>query len=125
MTEISISIRSAHGTEIIPVRRSRVTIGRGEDAIIRINDPGLAPLHASINIDGERVWVLDEQSVGGSFVNGNRVPAQGYVLKNGDEIVIGNDTVMIINLLSSTSKEGAHVARGDSKRPALRVPLTV
>src|SRR5262249_13958691 len=126
MTEVSLNVRSTHGTEIIPARLSRVTVGRGEDATIRINDPGLSLLHASINVDGGRVWILDEQSVGGSFVNGNRVPAHGHALRDGDEIVIGDDTVILVNLLSSSPKAGSQLASGDSKRAMpLRVPLTV
>ena len=44
------------------------------------------------------MWVLDENSPDGTFLNGERVPPQGLPLADGDEIFLGEHTTLILHL---------------------------
>lgn len=97
MDEIILRFTSADGAAgEIPVAGSRVSFGRGSEADFRFADDGLSRLHASVNRDGERLWILDENSTNGSFVNGSKVPASGTPLLDGDVISIGHQTKMTV-----------------------------
>jgi len=48
---------------------SKLTFGRGKDVDLRFDDGGLSRLHASIYRDGEKIWIVDENSTNGTFVN--------------------------------------------------------
>ncbi|GIU81457.1 MAG: FHA domain-containing protein [Acidobacteria bacterium] len=91
---------------------SKLTFGRGKQVDLRFDDEGLSRLHASIYCDGERVWIIDENSTNGTFVNEVRVPSQGMVLQDGDEIRAGEHTELQIRIFSE-----ANVARAEVVEP--------
>ncbi len=119
MLEITLTVQSPEGTKQVPVAEGRLTIGRSDKADLCLNDTGLSRLHASIYREGERVWILDEGSTNGSFVNGQPVPAAGLPLANGDEIRLGNNTMIAVKLVDP---EAAHAPSGPSPKPT-RLPL--
>lgn len=62
-------------------------IGRSLAADVRFDDPTVSRRHALIVRQPDGVRVLDDRSLNGVFVNGERV--EGRVLDDGDEIVVG------------------------------------
>ncbi|MEW6730051.1 MAG: FHA domain-containing protein [Acidobacteriota bacterium] len=108
--EVILTIQSPAGLEQLPLSCDHLTIGRGENAGITIKDSSLSRLHASINRAVDRLWVLDEGSTNGTFLNGKRVPTEGLPLKNGDEITIGVSTKIRI-AVSQAKDEGKPSAR--------------
>ncbi len=114
MNDVTLTIWSNGQTLTVPMQGSRVIIGRGESADIRLDDSGLSRLHASINSDGQRAWVMDEGSTNGTFVNGKRASAQGTALQDGDQITIGDTTKIKFNVASA----GVLVAEAATKTPA-------
>ncbi len=92
MIEVTLTYPTPEGSEEIPFEEGRISFGRGTDADLRLDDDGLSRLHATIYREGDRVWVLDENSTNGTFVNGNQVPPSGTPLKNGDTVRIGHYT---------------------------------
>ena len=62
-------------------------IGRSLSADLRFEDPTVSRRHAVLILEAEGVRVLDDRSLNGVFVNGERVVSQ--LLGDGDEIVIG------------------------------------
>jgi pSer/pThr/pTyr-binding forkhead associated (FHA) protein len=97
MKEFVLNISSPEGSKQIPLTNTRLTIGRSDIASIIINDDGLSRLHASIHRDGDRIWILDEGSTNGTYVNGNAVSPAGTPLSAGDRIQIGNHTSIVID----------------------------
>jgi len=93
--EVTLIIHSVDGAREVPLSGSRLTLGRTEPADLVINDQSLSRVHASINRDGDRIWIIDEGSTNGSLVNGAAVPASGTPLRDGDEIYLGNTTVVV------------------------------
>ncbi|HVG38175.1 MAG TPA: FHA domain-containing protein, partial [Pyrinomonadaceae bacterium] len=110
MVDVTLIINSPEGTRQITLPADRLTIGRTELSSVVINDEGLSRLHASINRDGDRVWILDENSTNGSRVNNAPVPPAGVLLRSGDQISIGNHTTIQVLF-------GAPVQQIDAARP--------
>ena len=62
-------------------------MGRSLAADVRFDDPTVSRRHALIVRQADGVRVLDDRSLNGVFVNGERV--EWRVLCDGDEIVVG------------------------------------
>jgi len=71
----------------VTVPGSSMRIGRSLSAELRFEDPTVSRRHAVLLVEDEGVRVLDDRSLNGVFVNGDRVVSQ--LLGDGDEIVIG------------------------------------
>ena len=80
-----------------PLAAPGVVIGRGAEADLRIDDPGISRRHAQIKVqavDGEvTVTVLDLNSTNGVILNGRRVSEAA--VGNGSQIRLGNTTLTI------------------------------
>ena len=72
------------GTQIIPLYRSVINIGRRLDNHIVIDDPRVSRAHAQLRTVKERFVLFDLNSSGGTFVNGERIDQS--VLYPGDVI---------------------------------------
>ena len=66
---------------------SSMRIGRSLSAHLRFEDPTVSRRHAVLILEAEGVRLLDDRSMNGVFVNGERVVSR--VLEDGDEIVVG------------------------------------
>jgi pSer/pThr/pTyr-binding forkhead associated (FHA) protein len=73
--------------KIVALEREWTRIGRSLAADIRFDDPTVSRRHALIVRQADGVRVLDDRSLNGVFVNGERV--EWRVLGDGDEIVVG------------------------------------
>src|ERR1051326_5323894 len=93
--EVSLIIHSVAGAREVPLTRSRLTLGRTDAADVEIDDQSLSRVHASVNRDDDRVWIIDEGSTNGTLVNGTPVPPSGKPLRDGDEIYLGNPTIVV------------------------------
>ncbi len=74
------------------------TIGRGTDADIRINDPGISRLHARVNVrstpdGGTSIAIEDLGSTNGIHVDGQRVRFAD--LREGSRIELGNTRLLV------------------------------
>lgn len=80
-----------------PLDPPGLVIGRGNDADLRINDPGVSRRHAEIRVyPGEnvpQVSVVDLGSTNGMLVNGQRV--QQATLDDGATVKIGSTTMTV------------------------------
>src|SRR5207253_10639051 len=74
-------------TRIVALEREWTRVGRSLAADVRFDDPTVSRRHALIVRQADGVRVLDDRSLNGVFVNGERV--EWRVLTDGDEIVVG------------------------------------
>ena len=74
-------------TEAIALKREWTRVGRSLAADVRFDDPTVSRRHALIVRQADGVRVLDDRSLNGVFVNGERV--EWSPLTDGDEIVVG------------------------------------
>ncbi len=87
---------SDHEIVTFPLRREWTRIGRSLAADIRFDDPTVSRRHALIVRQPDGLRVLDDRSLNGVFVNGERV--EWSTLAEGDEIVIGRHHLHFLNL---------------------------
>lgn len=80
-----------------PLTPPGFTLGRGTDADVRINDPGISRLHARVSVHGEgsdlHVTIEDMGSTNGIVVDGRRV--QSARLRDGSRIELGNTRMLV------------------------------
>ncbi len=105
MLEVILTYPTDEGSREIALEDGKVSFGRGSEADYRFDDDGLSRLHATIHREGDNVWILDENSTNGSFVNGEPVSPNGTVLYNGDKIKIGHYTTLSIKISSKQSSQ--------------------
>ncbi|HEY7968196.1 MAG TPA: FHA domain-containing protein [Solirubrobacteraceae bacterium] len=72
---------------VVPLTREWTRIGRGLAADVRFDDPTVSRRHALIVRGADGLRVLDDRSLNGVFVNGERV--EWSPLGHGDEIRVG------------------------------------
>lgn len=98
MLEVILTYPTPEGSREIAIEKDRTSFGRG-DVDHRFDDEGLSRLHSTIYRDGDRIWIVDENSSNGTFVNGSRISGSGTPLVNGDNIKIGNRTNLNVRLV--------------------------
>jgi predicted nucleic acid-binding Zn-ribbon protein len=74
-------------TRIVALTREWTRIGRSLAADVRFDDPTVSRRHALVVRQADGVRVLDDRSLNGVFVNGERV--EWRALHDGDEILVG------------------------------------
>jgi two-component system cell cycle response regulator len=89
------------------IEREETTIGRSEEAPIRLHDEGVSRRHARIVRVGSDVWLEDLESANGTRVNGEAIERRR--LQDGDKINIGGRTVLRF-AHSDALEEGFHQA---------------
>lgn len=82
-----------------------VTIGRTEASSLVLSDSGLSRRNTTIFRDADAVLIVDEGSLNGTILNGNRVQDAATELRDGDEIRIGSETVIRVEITDSLTKE--------------------
>lgn len=80
-----------------PLSPPGFTLGRGTDADVRINDPGISRLHARVSVRGTdaspQVTIEDMGSTNGIIVDGRRV--QTAPLRDGSRVELGNTRMLV------------------------------
>ena len=79
-----------------------VTVGRSQDASIVLSDPYASRVHAALQIGESGVTLQDQESAGGMYVNGERVPEAK--LSHGDTIRLGESELRFESAASSSSQ---------------------
>ncbi len=99
------------------LQREWTRIGRSLAADIRFDDPTVSRRHALIVRQPDGLRVLDDRSLNGVFVNGERV--EWSTLADGDEVVIGRHHLHFVDVpvisgmrASHTSDHGAAAQTG-------------
>ena len=80
------------GTQIVPLNRSVINIGRRLDNHVVIDDPRVSRNHAQLRIVKDRFVLFDLNSSGGTFVNSQRTNQS--VLYPGDVISLAGVTLI-------------------------------
>jgi pSer/pThr/pTyr-binding forkhead associated (FHA) protein len=91
---------------IAPLDRDWTRIGRSLAADVRLDDPTISRRHALIVRGPDGVRVLDDRSLNGVFVNGERV--EWRVLADGDEIVVGRYRLHFVSIAADPEKTNGH-----------------
>ena len=101
---------------LFALRREWTRIGRSLAADIRFDDPTVSRRHALIVRQPDGLRVLDDRSLNGVYVNGERV--EWSPLADGDEIVVGRHHLHFIVVRAVTGTREFHGTDGPASRRA-------
>jgi hypothetical protein len=90
---------------VMPLTREWTKIGRSLTADIRLDDPTVSRRHALICRQPEGVRVLDDRSLNGIFLNGERT--EWAELNDGDELLIGRYRLYFVDRDSERDSSAA------------------
>ena len=111
-----------------PLQLGGNTLGSGGGCDVILPPNGVAKKHATISKIGNKISIKDDNSLNGTFVNGNKLPAfQDISLNNLDVIVIGNSKLILYNnkLFYQIYKRGVQLDAIDViKRVSIRFKAT-
>jgi pSer/pThr/pTyr-binding forkhead associated (FHA) protein len=91
-----LAYEDAGRVRVADLQKEWTRIGRSLAADIRFDDPTVSRRHALIVRQPDGVRVLDDRSLNGVFVNGERV--EWRALRDGDEIVVGRYRLQYLHL---------------------------
>lgn len=96
MADVPVLVCTAGSLQgrVVHVPEGGLTLGRAEDNDIVIIDDGVSRYHARMLYDGGSLWLRDNGSRNGIFVNGQRV-TDHRALKVGDVIAISSHTFAV------------------------------
>ena len=97
----------------VALSREWTRIGRSLAADVRFDDPTVSRRHALIVRQPDGARVLDDRSLNGVFVNGERV--EWSTLQDGDEVLVGCHSLRYLEI----SAEGAAPADAAGRRRQL------
>jgi hypothetical protein len=97
-------------TTVVALTREWTRVGRSLAADVRFDDPTVSRRHALLVRQPDGVRVLDDRSLNGVFVNGERV--EWRMLEDGDEITVGRYRLYFQSLDSRAVAQGAERTGG-------------
>jgi predicted RNA-binding Zn-ribbon protein involved in translation (DUF1610 family) len=95
------------GVRAVALPEGFMRIGRSLAAEVRFDDPTVSRRHAIVHREDGQARLLDDRSLNGVFVNGER--AEWHELGDGDEILIGRFRMYFLKLTGAAG-------RGESER---------
>jgi hypothetical protein len=127
MREITLYIETPDGRQTVALE-GEITIGRTPLAKIVAADASLSRVHATFWREDETVWLADENSTNGTYVNGERISGERR-LNDGDEVQLGFDTRVYFERVPSSKfqvpSQKTDVAKSEAKIPAAASPKSV
>ena len=81
---------------VVPLEEGWTRLGRSLAAHVRFDDPTVSRRHALVHREGGAVRVLDDRSLNGVWVNGERVDWRE--LKDDDEITLGRFRLYVMRI---------------------------
>jgi len=103
-----LAYRDEERIHVVPLEEGWTRIGRSLAAHVRFDDPTVSRRHALIHREDEGARVLDDRSLNGLFVNGERV--EWHQLQDGDELLIGRFRVYFLSLMDAAPRPGREPA---------------
>lgn len=92
-------------TKVVALTREWTRIGRSLAADVRFDDPTVSRRHALVVRQPDGVRVLDDRSLNGVFVNGERV--EWRTLDDGDEILVGRYRLTFVSVPAERAGQAA------------------
>jgi hypothetical protein len=102
---------------VVALTQEWTRVGRSLAADVRFDDPTVSRRHALLVHQADGVRVLDDRSLNGVFVNGERI--EWRMLKDGDEIVVGRYQLRFLTVPGRLADQGSP---GESRPVAAHIP---
>ncbi|MGA1790446.1 MAG: FHA domain-containing protein [bacterium] len=105
MIKVMLQFKDRILREVQSVDRA-ITIGRGIENVIRIDNPAVSKYHARILKDQDQYVIEDLDSTNGTYLKEKRI--NRLVLRDEDEITIGKHTIKIFFQETVGWRPGGH-----------------
>lgn len=93
---ICVKINSSKGEKSVVVKSASFFIGRGHDCTIRIDNSGISRTHVEISFEDGILYVADQGSSNGTFLNGTKLTGFQRVSTNPtDKIALGRSDIIL------------------------------
>ena len=103
-----LAYRDDARVRVVPLQEGWTRIGRSMAAHVHFDDPTVSRRHALIHREGGASRVLDDRSLNGVFVNGERI--EWHSLGDGDEILVGRFRLYCLSMEPSPAASGGRAA---------------
>lgn len=102
-----VTVQQGEDVEYKIVDDNTFTVGRSLDATIAFSDPDISRIHLIVTLKHDRIWIEDQGSANGTFVNDQKIPAQKTVsVEPGDKVKVGKSEIYLsFNLLEKCFKK--------------------
>lgn len=102
-----VTVQQGEEVEYKIVDDNTFTVGRSLDATIAFSDPDISRIHLIVTLKHDRIWIEDQGSANGTFVNDQKIPAQKTVsVEPGDKVKVGKSEIYLsFNLLEKCFKK--------------------
>jgi len=87
-THAELVMQTTSGAHAFPIEANMITIGRGLNNDIILEDPRISRQHAQLRYKSRRFLIADNGSTNGTYVNGTPVTTE-QVLRDGDIVSLG------------------------------------
>lgn len=91
--KVILKAKSPKNEVLFEAGSMHVTVGRGEQAIIKLKDDNCSRVHCKLYVEENKLWIEDMASKNGTFVNGLSIKKTQLSL--GDKILIGDTEILI------------------------------
>lgn len=92
---IVLLIKGPQNTESIEIQNGTFTLGRSRKSDIKVDDDQISGHHISITLRDSSLFVQDNESTNGTFLNGNKLNSQEFSFGINDEIQIGKTYISL------------------------------
>jgi pSer/pThr/pTyr-binding forkhead associated (FHA) protein len=98
-------------TVLVPLHADVTRVSRSPSADIALDDAAASRRHALFVLADDGVDVVDDRSLNGTWVNGERI--ERHRLRDGDTVMVGRTTLRYVEV-RETGEEPAPTARMDA-----------
>lgn len=106
-------VSGSHFGKVIPIR-VRLTIGRGSECDLILDEPEMSRKHAMIENSGDGLYLRDLGSANGTFVNG--VQVKNAVLHPGDQLAFDRNRFLVEAPGMPTREEDLNTDRNEANK---------
>ena len=124
MKKVTLYIETCDGVKTV-LLDEEISVGRTNAATLALGDGGLSRLNTTFFRDEDLVFVVDENSTNGTYLNGERVSGQPRQIYDGDLIKIGSETQIRVEIQDSRFKiqdSEIEVKSPEHKKPSTENP---
>ena len=102
-----VTIQEGENVDYKIVDDSTFTVGRSLDATLAFSDQNISRIHLIVTLKHNKIWIEDQGSANGTFVNDQKIPSQKTVsVEPGDKVKIGKSEIYLsFNLLEKCFKK--------------------
>jgi pSer/pThr/pTyr-binding forkhead associated (FHA) protein len=97
MKKVTLQIETRSESRSIELE-DEISIGRTDSADVVLDDIGLSRVNTTFFRDGEMVLVVDEKSLNGTFLNGEKLGSKPVRVLGGDKIKLGVETTISVQI---------------------------